>query len=100
MNDRQLSILIQAGGKWASALPHPFRLSFVEKVWEAAADVKADLGILSNNARIEANIEFEIEQNPVEILKEFSAAGIEADENTFALLSKIYALKGQTAGIL
>uniref|UniRef100_A0AC35F1Z7 Leucine-rich PPR motif-containing protein, mitochondrial n=1 Tax=Panagrolaimus sp. PS1159 TaxID=55785 RepID=A0AC35F1Z7_9BILA len=100
LNDRQLSILIQAGGDAAQNVSFHYRKTYVEKLWQKAAERKADIGILSYNARIEANIDNRVKQNVVEILQELSAADINANEHTFCLLAKVYAYEGQTAGIL
>uniref|UniRef100_A0A914Z0G7 Uncharacterized protein n=1 Tax=Panagrolaimus superbus TaxID=310955 RepID=A0A914Z0G7_9BILA len=100
LNDRQLSVLVQGGGVIAQGATCSFRQSYVKKLWKLLCEIKADLGILSYNARIQANIENEVEQNVVEVLEELNAAGVNADENTFSLLAKIFSLKGQTAGIL
>ena len=100
LNDRQIGGLISAGGKVADQIPVDFRRQYVESLWNLIKKNSAPIDVLSYNSWISVNIDNKIEQDPIGILKELSAVEIQPDEQTFGLLSKIYALKGQTQGIL
>lgn len=99
LNDRQISVLISAGSKVADQVSIQVRKEYLDKLWNRIMDNNIPINILSYNAKISANIDNEVEQDVVGLLEELDKVGIDANEQTFGLLSKIYALKGNTNGI-
>ncbi|VDK18388.1 unnamed protein product [Anisakis simplex] len=55
---------------------------------------------MAKNALLNAKIDNSVEVNAIDVLKDFKSSSIEPNIDTFAALSRIYALKGDVVGIV
>ncbi|VDM36852.1 unnamed protein product [Toxocara canis] len=86
LSDRQIGVLFSGTGKICVALTPSQRQTYTKKI----------TAILNSKAQLDNSVEVDV----VRVLKELKLANIEPNGDTFAVLSRAYALKGDVVGVI
>ncbi|KHN85245.1 Leucine-rich PPR motif-containing protein, mitochondrial [Toxocara canis] len=100
LSDRQIGVLFSGTGKICVALTPSQRQTYTKKITAILNSKGVKLGILARNALLEAQLDNSVEVDVVRVLKELKLANIEPNGDTFAVLSRAYALKGDVVGVI
>ncbi|PIO70175.1 hypothetical protein TELCIR_07979 [Teladorsagia circumcincta] len=100
LSDRQMSVLLSTFGNGCESVSSLRRAAFMSQALQALRERGVVLGPLTRNAILSARIDNAEQVSVVEELKDWEAAGLSPDAETYGYLSKVYANSANTQAIV
>nr|CDJ81815.1 hypothetical protein, variant [Haemonchus contortus] len=100
LSDRQLSVLLSTFGDGCESVGSLRKAAFMSQALKAIRDRGVALGPLARNAILSARIDNGEQVSVVEELKDWDAAGLSPDAETYGYVSKVYANAANTQAIV